>query len=79
MKFLHHLFGAIMQSNYHPNQTSHNAGLTGYSSQPPMPYNYNTGTPPNPSIYNGGGDVTYVNKFFFCYLLFQFRCAEIGL
>ena len=50
-----------MQPGYNPNQPPpQGAGFGGYSSQPGTPYNY--GAPPqNPSMYNGGGDVTYVS------------------
>ena len=53
----------MMQPGY-PNQTAQGAGFGGYP--PPgtqQQYNYGPGAGPNPTVYNGGGDVTYVSIF----------------
>ena len=49
-----------MQPGY-PNQPMSGAGYGGYSAHPGVGTTQNYGAPPNPSMYNGGGDVTYVS------------------
>jgi len=50
-----------MQPRFDPNQPPPGAGYGGHSTHSGAGTMHNYGPPPNSSMYNGGGDVTYVS------------------